>query len=779
MKKYKYICLTFVMTAILVAALAVMLKIQYAEEKQACFDTLSGYTSEIAADIGSDFNSDMAQLEFIAHILSYFESPNTPGPLEILKFPKGFKVISRLAILYPDNHVYLGSGAQLSAEGTLDFAKEAGLGSHISERSVSLEAPEQVVLRCFVPIVKDGSTIALLYGIVALDTLPDHYEINAFEDTTHIYLIDRSTGDFLMDTWHDALTNTKEMDNREAGEGYSLRNILDDLDTGKQGNAIFMSEKAGERFYCYYEPVGDSDWMVMLSVPESTALKQLRQMMTPFYILAAIVFGVLIIYFGWMLHVKHREGYENEQQLRRVQYMFDVEKMLFKGSTDPDGIREALDKVADIMTAEKAFLITMDSDGTAGRYLGGPGTNRLSENEFSRQLPRIRTIISENRRLLTYNIKEIFQFYPQMKESFEKLHIRNIALIPLVDLQDTLAGFLGTFNMKHRWTDMWPLDSVSVSFSTLINTQHNYKIIRDMSIVDGLTKVRNRNSYHSALADLAQAEAGALKSLAFIYFDANGLHEINNHLGHEAGDRMLQCLASEIMEVWDPKSIYRIGGDEFVVICLNISEAEVTGQTALISENVSNHGYEVSVGIEWRDTDFNVNAMLKIAEERMQNNKRLYYENSGNKRKIREMNRQLEQMITEKKDADTFLSVISSNFKGVYFVNLTEDSIRHIFIPEYFEVMLEQSGDRYSRAILLYAQAFISPEYLQPFKDFCDYDGLTDKLAGDDVPGICYKKKDEEWIRLQVFKFKRYERGDRETLWIFETVNGPVAPDGC
>ena len=37
------------------------------------------------------------------------------------------------------------------------------------------------------------------------------------------------------------------------------------------------------------------------------------------------------------------------------------------------------------------------------------------------------------------------------------------------------------------------------------------------------------------------------------------------------------------------------------------------------------------------------------------------------------MNRQLVQMITEKKDADTFLSVISSNFKGVYFVNLNED----------------------------------------------------------------------------------------------------------
>lgn len=387
MKKYKYISLTFVMTTVLVAALAVILKYQYTREKQACFDTLSGYTSEMAADIDSDFSSDMAQLEFIARILSYFEAPDAPGPLEILESPNGCKVISHLAILYPDNHVYLGSGVRRGAEGTLSFTEEAALGSHISGRSVSLEAPDQEVLRCFVPIIKNGSTVALLYGVVALDTLPDHYAINAFGDTTHIYLIDRSTGDFLMDTWHDTLTNTKEMDTRRAGKGYSLQHILEDIQAGRQGNAVFMSERAGENFYCYYEPVGDKNWMVMLSVPESTAFKQLRQMMATFYVLAAIIIAVLIIYFSWMLHNIRREAYENEQQLRRVQYMFDVEKMLFKGSTDPDGIREALEKAADVMNAEKAFLLTIDSDGIAGRYLGGPGTNKLTEDEFGAMLP--------------------------------------------------------------------------------------------------------------------------------------------------------------------------------------------------------------------------------------------------------------------------------------------------------------------------------------------------------------------------------------------------------
>ena len=107
--------------------------------------------------------------------------------------------------------------------------------------------------------------------------------------------------------------------------------------------------------------------------------------------------------------------------------------------------------------------------------------------------------------------------------------------------------------------------------------------------------------------------------------DVNGLHELNNHLGHAAGDRMLCTLAEELKIAFGNKNTYRIGGDEFVAICKNMSKDEVFRKTKELKEAVLEQGYYASIGIEWRDRDCNINAIVKVAEARMQEDKRCYW----------------------------------------------------------------------------------------------------------------------------------------------------------
>lgn len=79
----------------------------------------------------------------------------------------------------------------------------------------------------------------------------------------------------------------------------------------------------------------------------------------------------------------------------------------------------------------------------------------------------------------------------------------------------------------------------------------------------------------------------------------------------------------------------------------------------------------------------------------MQENKRGFYFSKGGERQRRELNQHMERLISEKKDADRFLSILAPVFEGVFFVNLETDTVRQIFIPSYFQEMLKECGDKY------------------------------------------------------------------------------------
>ena len=64
---------------------------------------------------------------------------------------------------------------------------------------------------------------------------------------------------------------------------------------------------------------------------------------------------------------------------------------------------------------------------------------------------------------------------------------------------------------------------------------------------------------------LHKSEQRTISPAICVYIDANGLHELNNERGHEAGDLMLRFVAESLMEQFPKGSLCRVGGDEFVV----------------------------------------------------------------------------------------------------------------------------------------------------------------------------------------------------------------------
>ncbi|MBR2549844.1 MAG: GGDEF domain-containing protein [Clostridiales bacterium] len=84
---------------------------------------------------------------------------------------------------------------------------------------------------------------------------------------------------------------------------------------------------------------------------------------------------------------------------------------------------------------------------------------------------------------------------------------------------------------------------------------------------DGLTGVKNKLAYLEALAELEiNLENGTLKEYGVVVFDINGLKQINDTLGHEAGDEYIKSACTLICTQFDHSPVFRIGGDEFVAI---------------------------------------------------------------------------------------------------------------------------------------------------------------------------------------------------------------------
>ena len=152
-----------------------------------------------------------------------------------------------------------------------------------------------------------------------------------------------------------------------------------------------------------------------------------------------------------------------------------------------------------------------------------------------------------------------------------------------------------------------------------------------LSRTDLLTGLCNRNSYEQSLKEYPMQ---CQSSIACVYIDANGLHELNNSKGHEAGDRMLQMIAYELQDGFGEKDTYRIGGDEFVAFALDCEEKEIQRKIGKFVRSVKEAGYAVSIGCVVQNVaGIDMAVLIREAEKRMYADKEKYYEQTGSCRR--------------------------------------------------------------------------------------------------------------------------------------------------
>lgn len=165
-----------------------------------------------------------------------------------------------------------------------------------------------------------------------------------------------------------------------------------------------------------------------------------------------------------------------------------------------------------------------------------------------------------------------------------------------------------------------------IKFQALLQSHE----IAYLSTHDALTGLRNRNSYENKLDHYASAQNGPL---VCAYADANGLHQLNNSKGHEAGDEMLREIARELLQYFEQEHAYRVGGDEFVAFCQGDSVENTAKELDRMRERLLSKGYHVSFGVSQvskrPEGARGIRALVRDAEKEMYLQKSAYYELAG------------------------------------------------------------------------------------------------------------------------------------------------------
>lgn len=273
--------------------------------------------------------------------------------------------------------------------------------------------------------------------------------------------------------------------------------------------------------------------------------------------------------------------------------------------------------------------------------------------------------------------------------------------------------------------------------------------VKDIVVVEReMLAVLNRNAFDD---DVEFIQATHDKPLTVMYIDLIGLHEINKHLGHARGDVVLCELADAARAYFGDDNIYRIGGDEFVIISFAHSMAQSARQMGYMRQELLDHGCELSVGMAESDDGEDIPDLVNQAENEMRKDKKRYYASGSGKRQLRTLNKQLEDILVRNKDMESLLQHLNTRYSIAYVVNLRADTQRPVVVPGYVQKMLDKHGGSFHEMLLDYCDKLVAPAYRDGFRMLFDYDYIRDRICREGAIRYAYVRNDGERFLITIF----------------------------
>lgn len=179
---------------------------------------------------------------------------------------------------------------------------------------------------------------------------------------------------------------------------------------------------------------------------------------------------------------------------------------------------------------------------------------------------------------------------------------------------------------------------ISLSYTTRNERKYAIVILRDiteqkrveehiqyLAQYDQLTKLPNRSLFNDRFQHSIDRAQRNKKKVGLMFLDLDGFKDVNDSLGHQAGDELLKIIAERLSHIIRTEdTVARFGGDEFTVILEQLEHSDHVAVAAkkvlqAVGETMYLSGHEVTVGVSigisiYPDNGTDVNSLIKNAD---------------------------------------------------------------------------------------------------------------------------------------------------------------------
>lgn len=212
-----------------------------------------------------------------------------------------------------------------------------------------------------------------------------------------------------------------------------------------------------------------------------------------------------------------------------------------------------------------------------------------------------------------------YNMYLYMKEH----GIRNQRWIKIKESEETL-GFLAIDNSSSNLQNVSFLDSFVVFIASEVKKRSLIETTLYAGQHDDLTGLYSRKSYEEYMMEYA---ADQISCVGVLMANLNNLKGINSSKGFQTGNYFLKLFADMLRDVFDSDHIYRLNGDEFLVILSEITRNALEDTVHLLEQRIDENGmFSVSLGYSWDDVENDLSVLVEQATQAMKVHKKRHYD---------------------------------------------------------------------------------------------------------------------------------------------------------
>lgn len=324
-----------------------------------------------------------------------------------------------------------------------------------------------------------------------------------------------------------------------------------------------------------------------------------------------------------------------EEQKKIVQEYISNESMVNEGlrialseANPVRSIEVLLAYLGTNLRSERVYIFEENSERTLDNTFEWCGDGILPQKDILQKVPfEVAALWYESfRRNESFIIKDVEAIWDETPLAYEYLYpqgIHSLVVSPIYE-EDRIIGFYGVDNppkelLDHISTLLW---IVGYFISGLLKRRALIKRLEEMSMQDQLTKLGNRHAMIECQNNWNRNE-----SIGMLYCDVMGLKRINDEYGHQEGDHLLLRASHCLKRSFHGQQLFRIGGDEFLVLCRGLTEEEIRNRIQKLKKDMKASEAMMALGLVWEpNADRDFEEMMAEADGLMYQDKRAYYE---------------------------------------------------------------------------------------------------------------------------------------------------------